>query len=225
MDSSLGCMNFACIQNQNRMQYKKLILLTLLTVLTSASFGQRNAETKTSRKISIYSPWYSLTNFGKESTNTHHYEILAAYQLTEKDRIGLKAATWKLFAPMGIPLWDEEFLKERSFYPGRLKEQGVGVTYQRRIYKGLFAAAEVLPLFTTYLDKENKVLSKGFKLYTTYHVGYHIDLFKGRVFLEPQLHMNYWPINTNRPAAFEAQENNWNNFFLFEPNLYIGIRF
>ena len=102
---------------------------------------------------------------------------------------------------------------------------GLGVTYQRMLWKGLFATIEVLPQLKTYIDKNDKKIGNGFKLYTSYHLGYHISYFKDRVYLEPQIHCQYWPINTNVPHAFKEKDSKWNNYFLFEPNLYIGFKF
>lgn len=183
-------------------------------------------EERKEYKFSVYTTWLSFSNFGKPETNTHHYEVQFGYQITEKDRVGIKVATWKLFAPMGIPLWDDQFLQRESFYPGRLKESGIGLTYQRKLWKGLFATIEVLPLITEFIDQEENRLAKGFKLYNSYHVGYHIPLFKkGRVFIEPQIHLNQWMVNTNVPESFSNEEAKWNNYFFFEPNLYLGIKF
>lgn len=176
-----------------------------------------------SRRWSVSTTYLSFMNFGEEKTNTHHYEVHVKYRLTPKDKIGIKAATWKLFAPMGIQLWDAEFLQERSFIPGRLRESGIGVSYQRLLCGGLFASVEVLPLYKTYLDEGNNTVGHGFKLYTTAHLGYHFTLLDGAMFIEPQVHCNYWPIDTNIPSAFKEAENRWGNIFLFEPNIYIGF--
>jgi hypothetical protein len=213
---------------------KKLISISLMiAVFTTLAFSQNLPQTAGStskgnvpaHKFSVSTTYLTFLNFGSEKTNTHHYEFHFGYQLTPKDKIGIKVATWKLFAPMGILLWDPLFLDEGEFFPGRLRESGIGVTYQRILWKGLFATIEVLPLKKTYLDENNKKVGDGFKLYTTYHVGYYIPLFKDRIFIEPQIHCNYWPIDTKAPQGFEAKESKWNNYFLFEPNLYIGVKF
>jgi hypothetical protein len=152
------------------------------------------------------------------------YELHFGYRLTPKDMILIKAATWKIFEPMGIP-YGPHLEKESEWYPGRIRELGIGVGYQRMLWKGLFASVQVLPLKKIYLDENNKKIKNGFRLYTSYHIGYHIPLFKNKLYLEPQIHCNYWPINSKGPDSFEEKEKKWNNYFLFEPNLFIGFNF
>lgn len=211
------------------MKFSTFISIVLLSLFANHGYSQSmdaKIESTSDHKFSLFTTWLSFSNFGKPETNTHHYEVQARYHLTNKDAIGLKVATWQLFAPMGIHIWNDSFLDEASFYPGRLRETGVGITYQRKLWKGLFATLEMMPKKTTYLNKQNVEIGNGFKLYNSYHMGYHITLFKNkRIFLEPQLHVNHWPINTNVPEAFEIEEDKWGNFFLIEPNLYIGIKF
>jgi hypothetical protein len=213
---------------------KKLISTTLMiAMLATIAFSQnpsqkvrRNAnETVPFYKFSVSTTYLTFDNFGPEETNVHMYEFHFGYKITSKDVIGIKVATWKLFEPMGIPFWDPLLMKESEFYPGRLRESGIGVTYQHTLWKGLFTSIEILPLLKTYLDENNRKIGNGFKFYTTYHLGYHIPLFKGRLFLEPQIHCNYWPIDTNIPQGFKEKESKWNNYFLFEPNLFIGVNF
>ena len=213
---------------------KKLIstalMIAICTVLaiSQESSSEVNSNSKKvipSYKFSLSTTYLTFANFGPEGTNTHHYEFHFGYQLTVKDKIGIKVASRKLFSPMGIPMWDPLFQDESEFFPGRLAECGIGVIYQRMIWKGLFATVEVLPLYKTYLDENKKDAGDGFKLYTTLHLGYHIRLLKNRLFIEPQIHCNYWPVDTKAPQSFQERESKWNNYFLFEPNLYIGVNF
>jgi hypothetical protein len=213
---------------------KKLISTTLMiAMLATIAFSQNPPTNERGsakdagpyHKFSVSTTYLTFDNFGPEETNVHMYEFHFGYKITSKDKIGIKVATWKLFEPMGIPFWDPLLMKESEFYPGRLRESGIGVTYQRLLWKGLFTSIEILPLLKTYLDENNNKIGNGFKLYTTYHIGYQIPLFKGRLFIEPQIHCNYWPIDTNIPQGFEEKEHKWNNYFLFEPNLYIGVNF
>jgi hypothetical protein len=215
------------------MKTKRITLALLFALFLTQAFCQNSIERSKSsdispvfeHKFSVSTAYHTFLNFGQEKTNTHHYEFHFKYELTPNDKIGIKVATWKLFAPMGIPLWDPLLMKESEFYPGRLKENGIGITYQRMIWKGLFTTIEILPQVKTYLDETDKKIGNGFKLYTSYHLGYHISLFKDRMFIEPQIQCQYWPIDTNIPQGFKVKDRSWNNYFLFEPNLYIGVRF
>jgi len=214
---------------------KKSISTTLMiAVFTTLAFSQNHSKTARgtikdtvlNHKFSISTTWLTFDNFGPEETNIHMYEFHFGYRITPKDRIEIKVATWKLFEPMGIPFGDPLLMKKSEFYPGRLRESGIGITYQRFLWKGLFTQVEILPLWKIYLDEYKNKIGDGFKLYTTYHLGYHIPLFKNRLFLEPQIHCNYWPIDTKGPQGFEEKENKWNNnYFLFEPNIFIGVNF
>ena len=205
----------------------KTTLLFIACILLSLTvIGQQDKKnTAPQYKFSVSTTYLTFVNVGQEKTNTHHYEFHFGYNLTPKDKIGIKVATWKLFAPMGIPFVDAIKMEESTFFPGKLGEKGIGVTYQRLLWKGLFASVEILPLMKTYFDENKKKIDDGFKLYTTYHVGYHFPLFKNRMYIEPQIHCNYWPIDTKAPQSFQVEENKWNNYMLFEPNLYIGVKF
>jgi hypothetical protein len=115
-----------------------------------------------------------------------------------------------------LPLWEYHygilfFRKKVKILPWRLRESGIGITYQRYIWKGLFTLIEILPLSKTYLDENNKKIGNGFKLYTSYHLGYHIPKFNNRIFIEPQIHCNYWPVDTKIPQGFKEEERKWNN--------------
>ena len=211
---------------------KKLISTTLMiAVFTTLAFSQnlpKTAKVKDkvpSYKFSVSTTWLTFANTESEETNVHMYEFHFGYKITPKNKIEIKVATWKTFEPFGIPLWDPLLKKESEWYPGRIRESGIGITYQRFLWKGLFAQIEILPLWKIYLDENNKKIEDGFKLYTSYHLGYHIPLFKDRLYFEPQIHCNYWPIDTKGPQGFEEKESKWNNYFLFEPNLFIGVNF
>jgi hypothetical protein len=164
-----------------------------------------------------------------DRTHTQHIELHFKRNLDNKNIIGVKFATWRLFQPMGILWWDGLLDKVDSgseYYPGHVRETGLGVSYQRMLWKGLFATVEVLPQFKTYLDESNKKIGNGFKLYNSYHLGYHVALGKNkRFFIEPQVHCQHWLFDTNTPDGFKQLDDKWGNYFLFEPNLYVGINF
>lgn len=212
---------------------KKIVLVVVLLSSALCSEGVF-AETDTSEKdlgqddnFSISTTWHSFLNIEPEETNIQMYEFHFGYKLTEKDKIKIKVATWKLFEPLGIQMWDPHMLKESEYYPGRLLEYGIGIGYQRTLWKGLFAAIEILPLKQEYLNEDGDKIKDGFRLYTSYHIGYNIPLFNNRFYIAPQIHCNYWPIMTDAPEGFQERENReWSkNYLLFEPNIHIGINF
>lgn len=212
------------------MNFNKITTLLLAVLLVIPSFGQNQSQSlKGSKrgalpqyKYYISSTYLSLTNFGPQSVDM--YELHFGYRITPKDIIAIKAATWSLFEPMGIP-WGPDKMNETELYPGRVREFGVGVSYQRMLWKGLFASAQLMPLKKNFLAEDNKKVDTGFRLYTSAHLGYHIPIFKNRIFVEPQIHCNYWPIDSKGPQDFAEVENKWNNYFLWEPNLFIGVKF
>jgi hypothetical protein len=216
------------------MRNLSIIILAICTLSASAQMSPKQ-ETKTTfdHKYRVSMPLIIVPQFFTKSwddrTNTQHVELHFKYELDAKNIIGVKFATWRLFQPMGIQWTDGLLDKVESgteYYPGHLRETGVGVSYQRMLWKGLFTTAEVLPQLKTYVDLDNNKIGNGFKLYTSLHLGYHLAFGKKKqFFVEPQIHCQTWLIDTNTPAEFQKMDNQWNNYFLFEPNLYFGVKF
>nr|MBA2556074.1 hypothetical protein [Chloroflexota bacterium] len=126
--------------------------------------------------------------------------------------------------PLGIP-FGPSYGSAAEGYPGSVREYGVGVAYQRFLWKGLYSAAHALPLVQEYRDTEGERIQRGFQLFLTARAGYRVGLFKDRYFLEPSIAATHWPINTNVPDSFAALESRWPNHFLLEPGLHFGVRF
>ncbi|WP_417558345.1 hypothetical protein [Mesoflavibacter zeaxanthinifaciens] len=213
----------------------KKLLIICLSLFTFNAFAQQISESSNQSdnelKYRVSFPAIILSNIGDggKRTNTQHIELHVKRELDAKNIVGVKFATWRLFQPMGIQWWDgltDKIDSETEFYPGYLRETGVGISYQRMLWKGLFASIEVLPLYKTYLDLNDKKIANGFKLYNSYHIGYHFAFGKKKqFFIEPQFHCNVWHFDTNTPDSFKQLDNKWDSYFLFEPNLYIGIKF
>lgn len=212
---------------------KKLIIICLILFSIHGFAQQISKQEKhndSDLKYRVSFPAIILGNIGKggERTNTQHIELHVKRELDAKNIVGIKFATWRLFQPMGIQWWDgltDKIDSETEFYPGYLRETGIGISYQRMLWKGLFASVEVLPLYKTYLDLDEKKIANGFKLYNSYHIGYHFAFGKKKqFFVEPQFHCNVWHFDTNTPESFKQLDNKWDSYFLFEPNLYIGIK-
>tara|TARA_R110001592_G_scaffold58141_2_gene176488 strand:- start:131 stop:781 length:651 start_codon:yes stop_codon:yes gene_type:complete len=215
----------------------KNLFTILLISCTLSAFAQTNSseseETQVPHKWRVSTPFFILTDpLGggwNDRTSTQMIELHVKRNLDNKNIIGLKLATWRLFQPMGIQWWDgllDKLDTESEFYPGHVRERGIGFTYQRMLWKGLFAAVEVLPQFQTYMDLDGNKIGNDFKLYNSYHVGYHIAFGKKkRFFIEPQIHVNHWMFDNNAPEAFKVIDDKWKNYFLFEPNIYLGVNF
>lgn len=174
-------------------------------------------------------PEEALTSSWNERTSIQMIEFHLKRKLDEKNIIGLKFATWRLFQPMGIQFSDgliDKIDSGSEYYPGHVKERGIGITYQRMLWKGLFATIEILPQYQTYKDLEGNKIGNDFKLYNSYHLGYHISFGQQkRFFIEPQVHINQWMFDNNAPDGFKQLDDKWDNYFLFEPNIYLGVNF
>ncbi|UTW61717.1 hypothetical protein KFE98_17150 [bacterium SCSIO 12741] len=215
----------------------KKLMITLLLASSFTAFAQN--DLKLTKELSVMHKYrvsvpliivpQLFTKSWDDKTNTRHIEFHVKRNLDNKNIVGVKFATWRLFQPMGIQWSDgltDKIDTETEFYPGHVRETGIGVSYQRMIWKGLFTSIEVLPQFKMYLDESGTKVGTGFKLYNSVHLGYHWAIGKKkRFFFEPQVHCNFWVIDTGTPAEFKALDDKWKNYFLFEPNLYFGVNF
>ncbi|GAB5408239.1 MAG: hypothetical protein BalsKO_06040 [Balneolaceae bacterium] len=214
----------------------KNLLTIFLLFSTLNAFAQTNSpvdkETEVTHKWRVSMPYLVPDEiiFGWDKrTSIQMVELHVKRNLDDKNIIGVKFATWRLFQPMGITWWDGVVDKIESgteYYDGYLRETGIGVTYQRMLWKGLFASIEVMPQIQTYTDLDGNKIKNGFKVYNSYHVGYHVSIGKKkRFFIEPQVHINQWFFDNNSPEGFKELDDKYGNIFLFEPNLYFGVNF
>lgn len=214
----------------------KNLFAILLISFTFSAVAQKTSpsenETEVDYKWRISMPYIvpdELIQGYNKRTSVQMVEFHVKRNLDDKNIIGVKFATWRLFQPMGILWWQGLLDKIESgsdYYDGYLRETGIGITYQRMLWKGLFATIEVLPQFQTYTDLEGKKIKNGFKLYNSYHLGYHFDFGKKKhFFIEPQVHVNQWMFDNNSPEGFKELDDKYGNIFLFEPNLYLGWKF
>ena len=215
----------------------RYVLVLMLTFCTIGAFAQANLQinkvTERDYKYRVSVPGIILPQLVEKSWNerkhTQHIELHVKRNLDHKNIIGLKLATWRLFQPMGILWWDgllDKVDDGTEYYPGHVRTSGIGITYQRMLWKGLFATVEVLPQFQTYLDEQENKVGDGFQLYNSYHLGYHIAFGKSkRFFIEPQVHCQHWMFDNSAPAGFKELDDKWGSYFLFEPNIYLGVKF
>jgi len=165
-----------------------------------------------------------LYNFVDTPEPPSFYQLNFGYRITAKDILIVEAITWKYYAPLGIP-YGPSYGDSSVNFPGYVRDFGVGLAYQRFFWKGLYSTLHVTPFVQQYFNPDKEKIQTGFQLFTTLRLGYHIKLFKNRLFVEPSAACTYWPINTNMPDSFAVQENIWPNYFLFEPGLHVGFNF
>lgn len=199
-------------------------------VSSQSTSGNQLSDQKTEVtdfKYFIRTSYYGFTNWNSIgiTPNIYFYELHMGKELNSKSKVGLKMARVKPFQPLGIQAWDLDLNSDSEWFDGRIEEYGIGAFYQRTLWKRLYASVEAVPYLKVFLDQNDQKIENGFRFYMSYHLGYHIPLFKNRMFIEPQIHCNYWPINSKGPTGFREQVEKHDNYFLFEPNIYIGINF
>ena len=215
----------------------KNLFAILLISSAFGAFAQTNSaegeKTEVDSKWRVSIPYFVpeglIENKWNDHTSTQHLELHVKRNLDDKNIVGLKFAHFRLFQPMGITWWDgllDKIESESEYYPGHVRTMGVGFSYQRMLWKGLFATGEILPQYLTYLDLEGNKVGNGFKLYTSYHVGYHVAFGKKKhFFLEPQVNCMLWTSDNNAPEGFKELNDKWRNYFLLEPQIYLGWNF
>lgn len=152
------------------------------------------------------------------------YQLNYGYRLTDRDAVSVEAITWRYTSPVGIP-YGPSYESPDEAYPGYVREAGIGVAYQRLLWRNFYSGVHAAPMLKQYFDEHDARIQNGFRLFLTVRTGYHLPLLQGRFFLEPSVAATHWPIDTNFPAAFEERERKWPNYFLFEPGLHFGMNF
>ena len=207
---------------------KKLFFTTLVIALFALqAFGQDYTPTDSlsvhiakqdiNRRHVVGSSLFLLGNF-VPGNPVWFFQLNYGYQLTQKDFLIVEAITWTYYEPLGTYGSSEEL------YPGKVRAWGVGLGYQRFLWKNLYTTIEPTFFLQQFYDTDNKKLQKGFQLYLQFIAGYRFEFFKKRIFIEPAYALKYWPVNTNFPTSFAAIEKGAPKY-KFEPSLNFGFRF
>jgi hypothetical protein len=202
---------------------KPNLFVLLFIICFNVSFSQSNVAGSDFKKHFFATSLWSVANFFPDPAD--FYELNYGFRFSKKEAIILNATTWKYWEPLGIPLTSEKKYKHIEDYPGYVRSYGVGIVYQMFIWKQVFSSIHANTFFQKFYETQMKKSQGGFQLYFQARVGYSFDALNKRLFLEPSLSFNYWPINTNFPDSFSDIENRWPNYLLFEPHLNIGLNF
>jgi hypothetical protein len=205
---------------------KKVLFIGLAFMLTSAlQLKAQYAETD-----STYKRWFvgsTLFLLGNLSpTNPPGFvQLNLGYRITGKDVISVELITWKHAWPLGInPFYNKAYGKPEEKFPGYIREYGIGLAYQRYIWKGLYVAAHAMPMWQTFKNENGNKVGDGFIIFNTYRVGYHVKLFKDKFFIEPSLGIAGRPYFTEMPDGFKEKDDKWPKWTP-EPGLHFGYNF
>ncbi|MDQ6477653.1 hypothetical protein [Dyadobacter sp. LHD-138] len=197
-----------------------LILMMANTLHVKAQYAKQDS---TYKKYFIGSTLFMLANLIPDNNSPAMVYVNLGYRITGKDVISLEFKTWKYAWPIGIP-YGKSFEAEGEGFPGYIREHGVSLNYQRFLWKGLFAQVDVMPAFQTFVNDGNKI-DKGFQIFNTYSIGYHIKLFKDRFFVQPSIAMTHRPYQSKMPDSFKQVDDRWPRVFFWQPGLHFGYNF
>lgn len=159
----------------------------------------------------------NLPDIGAERP-VNYGQLNYGYLLTLKDNILIEANTWTYYEPLGT------YGNSEELYPGKVRAYGIGVGYQRFLWKNMFASATVTPFLQQFYDEDNKEIQKGFQLYLQIATGNRWEFFQKRWFVEPAICYTSWPVNTNFPASFKEIEKGKPGYKI-EPRANFGYKF
>jgi hypothetical protein len=204
---------------------QKKILVFVLFLSVSALFAQKSKQDSTYKKHFIGSTLFVLGNLNTADDNRPDFvQLNFGYRITPKNVVSIEVKTWKYAWSLGIP-YGKSFEAPEEKFPGYVRSFGIAIVYQRFIWKGFYAAIHAFNARQMYFDDNNKKIQNGYQLFMTYRLGYHIQLFKNRFFIEPSVAVTHRPIDTNMPESFAKLNNKWPNYFPFEPGLHFGFKF
>lgn len=205
---------------------KKIFLIGFALMMTSTLHlkAQYAKTDSTYNKCFVGSTLFLLGNFS--STNPPGFgQLNIGYRITGKDVVSLELITWKHAWPLGInPFYNKSYGKPEEKFSGYIREYGIGLAYQRYLWKGLYVAVHVMPMWQTFKKENGDKLDNGFIIFNTNRVGYHIKLLKDRFFIEPSVGIAGRPYYTEMPAGFKEKDDKWPKWTP-EPGLHFGYNF
>lgn len=204
---------------------KKILLLGFVLLLTHTVKvkAQPSQQDSTYKKYFVGSTFLMLGNFSKVN-KPEFVQLNFGYRINPKNVISFEFKRSIYSWPLGIP-WGPSFDAPGENYPGHARILAPTLAYQHFWLKGLYTSIHALNAFEKYKDEDNKKIGNGYTLYLTYRLGYQIKFFKNNFFFEPSVGFTHWPIRTNVPESFKAQENKWPKYFGWEPGLHFGFNF
>ncbi|MBK8881729.1 MAG: hypothetical protein IPN67_04905 [Bacteroidales bacterium] len=195
---------------------KKFISTTLVfAMFTTMAFCQTERRDSTFRRHTLGTSLFLLGNIGD---SVSFFQLNYGYRLSQKDNLIVEAITWTYYEPLGT------FGSSEEFFPGKVRAYGIGLGYQRFLWKNLFTTVEPTFFIQQFYDNNDTKNPERISIVSQFILGYRIELFKKRMFVEPAYALKYWPVTTNVPSSFAEIENGIQKY-KFEPSLNFGFRF
>ena len=128
-----------------------------------------------------------------------------------------------------LGLW---YGKTTETYPKLLKYPGYAVNispifaYRQYLWKKLHLEYQLYPGFTKYYENIEDKYYRSFNLFNEFRVGYKFvfQISKLPILLNLQIPVGFTIFDSNEPATFKTVRKQDPIFYIFYPNIYLGIR-
>ncbi len=205
------------------MQIKFLVSISLILFACSLITKAQNTERDDPQSNFFIGSTLALLGNLDTKYSPEFAQLNMGYRITNKDVISLELKTWKYEWSLGVPL--TSFQNPDEKFPGYIREYGFALAYQRFLWKGLYSAIHVMNAWQSFVDESNSKIDNGFQIFNTYRIGYHVRLFRGRLFIEPSLAITHRPYHTEMPPSFKRLDDKRPKYFLGEPGFHFGFNF
>ena len=112
-------------------------------------------------------------------------------------------------------------------YPGYIQNYAPILAYRRYFWRGFHAEYQLYPGYSIFHEEAIKKNSQSFTLFTEFRAGYRFNFSIGKL----ALLLNFqWPVGftiyeSNQPESFREINQQDPVFYIFWPNIYLGVRF
>ena len=137
---------------------KRSFFILIFTMSVTLAFSQVLSQTDSSsvqsenqnliRRHSVGSSLFMLGNLAPDDP-VYFFQLNYGYQALQKDNIIVEAITWTYYEPLGTYGSSEEF------YPGKVRAYGIGLGYQRFLWKNLFTTVEPTFFLQQFYDTDD----------------------------------------------------------------------
>ena len=155
---------------------KPFLITLFVLIFVTLAVGQSGAAadttvTSTQTIVHPHSIGSSLWMIGNLFPDpAYYYQLSYGYQFTAKDNVIIRALTWTYSEPLGT------YGDSKEFYPGKVRDWGVGLAYQRFHWKKLFTTFEATSMIHQFYDEDDRKIQKGYQLYVQFIAGYRLSL-------------------------------------------------